>query len=422
VADEYFDRVLSSLERPATPDADYADRLFSRLAADAGFGRRPWFDRVWPRSIVTESTRLAWILIALVALLALMTGLLLSGGAPRPPLLSLSEPSTTPTVGVGLRPSSGVLEIGAAAPTWTGRLLDGAPFSTADLRGRPAALLLWCTCVSGDQARVFLEEAQGREDVAMVLVSMDQEGTTQGLVDAVGSETPVVLDDQSELVSAWDLSFFPALILLRADGTIADLQPMTFDAESLAEIVDSMAGATVPEPAPFPSSPVDAEGGPPLSTVLRVGEPAPELVGPRLGGGELSTHDFLDRPTVVLHWLPPRLDGSPQDDEPPADALLEAVAERGDALNIVLIARGEPEPGAAAAYLEARGAHVPVILDWDGALHQRWGLVMFTTLVLLDDEGRVAGYYPGSALNDPAPLLDALIAGEPLPSPPPLAP
>ena len=256
-----------------------------------------------------------------------------------------------------------------------------------------------------------------------VLVSMDAEGTTRGLVDAAGSDAPVVLDTQSELLSAWDLSFFPALVLLRADGTVADLQPMTFDAESLSEITDDLAaGRPLPEPAPFPSPLVDANGRQPLSTVLRVGEPAPELIGPRLGGGELSTRDLVGKPTVVLHWLPPRIDGTPQDDEPPADALLDALSERGDALNAVLIARGEPEPGAVAAYLARRGADVPVIFDWDGTLHQRWGLVMFTTLVLLDAEGDVAGYYGGSALNDPAPLLDTLLAGKPLPSTVPLAP
>jgi peroxiredoxin len=421
VTDEYFDRVLSHLDRPVTPDAAYAERLFSHLAADTGFRRRRWFGGASRGSSITQAARLAWIGIALVALLAVMTGLLLPGGSPRPLLQSLNDPSSN-AEDAQLRPSSGVLEIGVRAPAWTGRLLDGGPFSTDDLLGRPAAILLWCACVSGDQARVFLEEAANRSDLGMVLVSMDAEGTTRGLVDAARSDAPVVLDTQSELLSAWDLSFFPALVLLRADGTVADLQPMTFDAESLSEITDSLAaGGPLPEPAPFPSSLVDADGRQPLSTVLRVGEPAPELVGPRLGGGELSTRDLVGKPTVVLHWLPPRIDGTPQDDEPPADALLDALSERGDALNAVLIAHGEPEPGAAAAYLARRGADVPVIFDWDGTLHQRWGLVMFTTLVLLDAEGHVAGYYGGSALNDPAPLLDTLLAGRPLPSTVPLA-
>jgi peroxiredoxin len=429
VTDQFFDAALARLEQDATPEPAFADRLFSQLATEAGFrgGSRP-IRRLLPGlpriAGLPTATRLAWIAIALGSLLVVLMGLLLAGGSPRPVLETVVVPSVAPTSSVmPLRPDSGVLDVGTEAPVWSGSLLGGGSFSTAELRGRPAAILMWCTCVSGDYARRFLEEAGRRGDVAMVLVAMDSEATTQGLVNTVGSDTPVVLDEQYDLLEAWDLSYFPALVLLRADGTVADLQPMTFDAESLTAIIDSLAaGGPLPEPAPFPSPPVDAEGRQPLSTVLDVGARAPELAGPLLGGGELSTSELAGKPAVVLFWAPPRLDGTPQDDEPPPDALLEAVAERGDELNIVLIARGEPEPGAAAAYLEDHDADVPVIFDWDGELHRRWGLVMFTTLVLLDGEGQVAGYYGGSALNDPSPMLDALIAGEPLPSPPLLGP
>jgi peroxiredoxin len=257
----------------------------------------------------------------------------------------------------------------------------------------------------------------------MVLVAMDSEGTTRALVEEAGSQAQVVLDPEMELLQAWDLSFYPALVLLRADGTVADLQPMTFDDESLTAIVDSLAaGRALPEPTPFPSPPVDENGRQPLSTMLEVGKAAPELTGRRPGGGAMSTRSLLGRPTAVLFWLPPRLDGTPQDDTPAPDRFLDAVAQRDAALNVLLIARGEPEPGAAAAYLERQGADVPLILDPDGVLHARWGLVMFTTLVLLDADGTVAGYFDGSALEDPAPLLDTLIAGDPLPSPKPIGP
>ena len=426
--DQDFDRVLARLERDAMPERAYADRLFSQLVPDAGFGRRRWSDDALPRW-----GRLAWLAAALLALLALMSAVLLSGGAPRPPILAITEPSPTaaetstasPSEEIRqLRPSSDVLEVGAVAPSWSGQLLNGEPFSTEDLRGRPAALLVWCSCVSGPEARIFLDEAARRVgSVDMVLVAMDSEGTTRALVDSVAGGTPVVLDTESKFVVDWDLSFFPAMVLLRADGTVADLQPMTFDAESLAAIVDSLAaGGAVPEPTPFPSPPVDEDGRQPLSTVLKVGQEAPELDGPRLGGGTISTGDLRGRPTAVLFWTPPRLDGTPEDDTPAPDSFLDAVAERGAALNVLLVARGEPEPGAAAAYLERQGADVPVILDPDGALHDRWGLVMFTTLVLLDSDGTVAGYLDGSALSDPAPLLDTLIAGDPLPSPKPIGP
>jgi hypothetical protein len=144
------------------------------------------------------------------------------------------------------------------------------------------------------------------------------------------------------------------------------------------------------------------------------------LQGPRLGGGSLSTRDLLGRPTVVLHWLPPTEDGAPQDDTPGVDRLLTAAAEHVGDLNVLLVAGGEPTPGAAAAYLEQQGADIPVIFDWDGSLKRRWGLELATTLVLLDAEGRVAEMYGPEVLRDPADLIDAFLAGDPLPSAAPL--
>jgi hypothetical protein len=164
---------------------------------------------------------------------------------------------------------------------------------------------------------------------------------------------------------------------------------------------------------------VDDQGRQPLSSVLEVRQPAPELRGPRLGGGELSTRDLLGRPTIVLHWNPHDAGDRPPDDAPGSDRLLAEAARRAGALNVLLVAGGEPTPGAVSRYLDEQGSDAPVIFDWDGTLHQRWGLLIWPTLVLLDADGRVAGYYGPESLADPAALLDALEAGEPLPSPSP---
>lgn len=323
-----------------------------------------------------------------------------------------------------LRPESDVLVVGEPAPPWTGTLLDGGVFSTDELRGRPAALFIWCACASGPQVQAFAAEARFRsESMKLVLVSLDQEGTIRGLVDWLGMETPVVHDQapaEGSLLETWRLSSFPALILFRADGMVADIHPASFSATKLTAVLDALAaGETIPEPDSRPAPIVDEQGRQPLSSVLEVGQLAPELRGPSLGGGELSTRDVLGRPTVVLHWNPRDAGGRPPDDAPGADRLLAEAARRAGELNVLLIANGEPTPGAVARYLGEQGTDVPVIFDWDGTLHQRWGLLIWPTLVLLDADGRVAGYYGPDALADPAALLDALQAGEPLPSPSP---
>jgi hypothetical protein len=149
-----------------------------------------------------------------------------------------------------LRPTSNVLEVGQTAPPWTGTFLDGGPSSTDALTGRPAAVFIWCACASGPQVQAFAAEARSRaESMELVLVSIDQEGTIRGLVDWLGIETPVVHDQAAEgsLLETCRLSSFPALILFRADGTVADIHPGSFSATKLTAILDALAaGETIP--------------------------------------------------------------------------------------------------------------------------------------------------------------------------------
>ncbi len=318
-----------------------------------------------------------------------------------------------------LRPRSGVLVPGQRPPTWTGRLLDGGAFSTDDLIGRPAAIFIWCSCYWGAEVQHFVAQARSRAgEIDLVLVGSDREGMVRGLVDWLAVDTPVVTDDTGDLLHTWAIDDLAALVLLRADGTVADLHPPRFDDAKLGAVLDALAdGETIPEPDPAPEPLTDAEGRLPTSTVLEVGQAAPELRGPLLGGGELSTLELLARPTVVAFFEPPDPVTGPQTDMPPPDRLLEEVERHGGEVNLLLVAHGEPSPGAANAYLREQSAGAPLIFDWDGSLLRRWGLGFLPTLVLLDADGRVASYYGPQSLADPGPLIDALVNGEALPSP-----
>jgi hypothetical protein len=441
MTDDRLDTLFQRLDRPATPDPAYADRAFGELAVEAGFrprgGRGRWLaTRLGPG--LRDSTRLAWIVLAICLLGAMVVGILAVGSQQPRPDLGRVEPSPNvavpgPSVGLSpspsgrpsasvFRPGSDLLAIGRPAPDWTGQVLDGGAFSTGALRGRPAAVLLWCSCVSGPQARTFLDAARSRDDVAMVLVSLDSEGTTRGLVDWVGAESPVVLDSDFGLPRAWGLDSYPAMVLLRSDGAVADIQPLTFDAASLGEILDSLgAGAAIPDPRPLPPPPADSVPEP-LSTVLEPGAVAPTLTGPKLGGGELSTTELRGRPTIVRFWLPPHLDGAPQDDSPGPDRLLAAAADHPGEVNVLLVAAGEPERGAARRALRQQDADVPVVFDWDGELADQWGLTFGNTMVVLDAEGHTEGVYGPLSTASAKAIVDALVAGDPLPSPDPERP
>jgi AhpC/TSA family len=171
----------------------------------------------------------------------------------------------------------------------------------------------------------------------------------------------------------------------------------------------------MPEPDTRTPGPTDALGREVVSSVLEVGSLAPELSGQRLGGGDLSTRDLQGRPLVVLFWLPPKADGTPQDDTPPPDALLDELDRRGGNPRVLLVVETEIEPGDAQRYLDARGAQADVMVDRTGELFANWGLVFTQSAVLLDAEGRVIRVAGPEAFGDPAVVLDAVGPG-PTPS------
>ena len=210
MTEDRLDGLMQQLDRPVAPDPGYADRAFAELAAVAGFrsgGRTGRWPMSWLGLALRDTTRLAWIVIAVVLLGAFVAGIVAVGSQQPRPHLGRADPtanavapgpaqspsataapstSSQPTASI-FRPGSDVLAIGRKAPDWTGRLLDGGAFSTDGLSGRPAALLIWCTCVGGPQVRTFLEAARSRDDVELVLISLDSEGTTRGLVGWVGA-------------------------------------------------------------------------------------------------------------------------------------------------------------------------------------------------------------------------------------------
>src|SRR5262245_15413900 len=244
MADDRLDVLLSVLERPVVPDASFADRLFDELVEGTGLRRRTGGPRWRLRLLVgpdqATAYRLAWVAIIGALLLTLLA--VLSGVGSKHEPFAVAPPRATSTSAAGTslptaaasfelpdpRIASGVMDVGAPAPRWSGTQLDGSPFSTDDLAGRPAALFIWCTCIRGPEVRLFLETAAARAgELTMVLVSTDAEGTTRGLVDWLHVTTPVVLDPTMNLLATWQIQGFPALVLLRPDGTLAGIQAPT---------------------------------------------------------------------------------------------------------------------------------------------------------------------------------------------------
>jgi peroxiredoxin len=416
VADERWDEarldaLLRARETGARPDGAFADRLFDQLATDAGFRRAarpaPLTAGWWPWRAGNASMRLAWIVVLAAVLMALLSYGLVGTGVLRLGQHQLGEAMPAPT---SLPP----LAIGRLAPSWSGTLIDGRPFSTDELRGRPSVVYFWCGCASGPGVRAFVDETRARsKTINSLFVSLDEPGTTIGLATWLDIRTPVLQDSTWSLFSdAWQLGDYPALVFLDAAGIVVDLRSGSISAAGLSASLDALESGD-PLPPAEPLRTPGFSGDPPMSTVLRVGAMAPELSGPALAGGEVSTRDFLGKPTVVLDFLT-----DVRDDTPRPNAILADLKSR-PGLNVLLIVQGEQQPGGTRQLLDAVGVHDPVMFDWDGAMFERWGLVLWPTLILLDADGRAAGWYGPPAFADPVPLLDAFEAGEPLPSPPP---
>lgn len=186
-----------------------------------------------------------------------------------------------------------------------------------------------------------------------------------------------------------------------------------FDGETFS--TDPPAGAI--DEADVPPPPSTSDSGRPMppdppSTVLVVGQPAPEWTAALVGGGEASVHDYLGQPLVVLFWAtwcPEACTGA---------GALGAFAEQSTRTGVAFlsVATLSPIEDVRAAVVE-RGYQFPVALDPDGAIVEDvWGVQAFPTWVFLRADGTVAGIH-GGQLPNLATVLDALVAGEPLPSP-----
>lgn len=134
-------------------------------------------------------------------------------------------------------------------------------------------------------------------------------------------------------------------------------------------------------PAGSPEASPDASGG---DTSFGVGEPAPALVVPQVGGGTIDLATLRGKPVWVnfmATWCPPCRD------ELPAMAGFAARYE-ATGLTVVLVDVREDE-AAVAAFAKGLGVRFPVGLDGDGVAQDAWGAYALPVHYWIDAEGVV---------------------------------
>lgn len=285
----------------------------------------------------------------------------------------------------------GRVKIGEIPPDWTLELVGGGSFSSTDLRGQPSAVL-----IQGPDGPPVIGLEAFASVVAPRLDRMHSVAIATTASEAAG--IPVVVDDGTT-APAWNGR--PGVWLFGADGRIEAYLDLR-SAGSLGSALDALLAGSV-----IPMAPA-GDG------VFDVGQPAPPLAGPLIGGGEFELTGTRGMPIVILNpgernYMTGAL--VPLGFEPIAE-LAEASRLVGDRATFVVLAwetefwldgRGRGPRGASGLpFIHASGGTWSALRGpnarWDGGFRSR------AAIVILDGDGIVR-----RVISDDLPSVEELI-------------
>ena len=133
-----------------------------------------------------------------------------------------------------------------------------------------------------------------------------------------------------------------------------------------------------------PTAAGTASGSPGTGSGFHVGEAAPSLVVPQVGGGTIDLASLRGKPVWVnfmATWCPPCQDEFP---------LMNGFAARYGKTGLVVLAIDvREEEGAVAGFAQRLNASFPLGLDTDGQAAQRWGAIALPVHFWIDADGIV---------------------------------
>ena len=259
-------------------------------------------------------------------------------------------------------PSPSGLPVGAPAPAFRLRDLDGETVSVDALRAAGKPLLLAfvdphcdpCEALLPELARWQRERAESLT-VAVISRGSRKENLAKGLEHGLAT---VLLQEDREVSEAYQAHGTPSAVLVRSDGTVGS--PLSQGAEAIRALVGE-----------------EAEE---LSAAPQVGEPAPALRLPDLAGETVDLADFRGAEALVLFFAPdcgfcremlPDLLAWEADPPPGAPSLL-------------VVSTGTVEDN------RAMGMRSPVVLERGFETGSAFGAAGTPSAVLVDREGRIA--------------------------------
>jgi thiol-disulfide isomerase/thioredoxin len=137
-----------------------------------------------------------------------------------------------------------------------------------------------------------------------------------------------------------------------------------------------------PTPSPTPAPTLGSPGATVSNANFHVGQPAPPLRIPQVGGGTVDLAALKGRPVWVnfmATWCPPCRDEFP---------VMNGFAARYASTNLVVVAVDVREPETTADdFARSLSATFPVGLDTDGTAHAAWGALVMPVHFWIDASG-----------------------------------
>ncbi len=177
------------------------------------------------------------------------------------------------------------------------------------------------------------------------------------------------------------LAFFPetapTVTLAPAAPTLAASPSVT---PSAAPSGVPASATTAPSATPTAAATGSADPG----ALFHVGEPAPALVVPQVGGGTIDLANLRGKPVWVnfmATWCPPCVDEFP---------LMNGFWTRYEEDGLVVLAIDvEEEESVVTAFAQGLGTTFPMGLDRDGSAAERWGAIALPVHFWIDKDGIV---------------------------------
>lgn len=296
------------------------------------------------------------------------------------------------------------LPLGAPAPAFSLTGVHGETMTLDALRasGKPTLLVFSdpncgpCNALLPDLGR------WQREHAAKLTIAM----ISRGSADANRAKATehglnhVLLQKDSEVADAYETDGTPTGVIVRPDGTIGSNPAPGRDA--IVRLVERAVEGRLPTgaAAPRPARPAPRPAA--IPTPSNLGQPAPALSLPDLGGQTVELADLKGQPTAVLFWNPGcgfcnRMlpDLKAWEENPPAGAP-----------KLLVVSTGDPEQN------KAMGLTSPVVLDSGFSAGRAFGASGTPSAVLVDGDGKIAS---GVAVGAPS-VLGLLRNEAPAPS------